>query len=125
MKQVPKSLRVWFLIHFVVDIIVAIPLIFFTKYTLSLFGFPLENLVFARLVGAALIGIGMTSYFCKKKEHFEIMLILKIFWSLAAIVALIWGIIETKLPALWVFLIIFIIFSTVWHFYQMREVSSH
>ena len=43
MKQVSKSLRVWFKIHFIVDFLVAIPLIFFTKWTLTLFGFPLEN----------------------------------------------------------------------------------
>ena len=121
MKKVPKSLRIWFKIHFVVDFLVAIPLIFFTKWTLGLFGFPLENLVFARLIGAALIGIGGTSYFCKKKEHFEIMLILKIFWSLAAILALIWGLIETEMLSLWLFLIIFVIFSAVWNYYWFKK----
>ena len=121
MKQVSKSLRVWFKIHFIVDFLIAIPLIFFTKWTLGLFGFPLENLVFARLIGAALIGIGGTSYFCKKKEHFEIMLILKIFWSLAAILALIWGIVETEILSLWLFLIIFVIFSGVWQYYWFKK----
>ena len=69
--KITKGLKNWFFVHFVIDMLFAVALIFFPGLILGLFGFPVENLVFVRLVGAALIGIGMASLFTKKKEAFE------------------------------------------------------
>ena len=89
-NSIPKSLRIWFLIHFIVDIIFAIPLIFFPERFLALFGILAVETVTPRLVGAALVGIGGASFFVrnKSKESYDIMLTLKILWSSAAILAL-------------------------------------
>ena len=121
-KEIPKLLRIWFIIHFITDMIFAIPLLFFSTWTLNLFGFPLENLLFVRIVGAALIGIGGASLFNYKKEKasYEIMLTLKIIWSLTAILAIIWSIIEGAPKITWLFLAIFIGFSIVWQYYKVK-----
>ena len=123
MKQVSKSLRAWFKIHFVVDFIIAIPLIFFTKWTLGLFGFPLENLIFARLVGAALIGIGGTSFLIrnKTKSQYDSLLTLKIVWSLSAMVALVLSISQGAPKTLWIFVAVFAIFFFIWLHYKIRN----
>jgi hypothetical protein len=117
--MIPKSLRVWFTIHFIVDMLFAIPLIVFPTTFLSFFGFTGE-LMFARLVGAALIGIGGASYFTQKKESFKIMLQLKLLWSGAAIVAILWSIIEGTSVWAWLFLVIFCGFFGVWMYYKVN-----
>ncbi len=61
MTVVPSSLRFWFLIHFVVDVVVAVPLFVAPELTLSLFGWTTVDPIATRLVGAALMGIGVES----------------------------------------------------------------
>lgn len=122
-KKVPKYLRVWFLIHFVVDVIFAIPLIFFPVWFLSSFAFPADEAVMARLVGAALIGIGGASLFANKKgwETYDILLTLKILWSVSAIVALMISFFLTMNPVLWLLIIIFGGFSGIWTYYKFKK----
>lgn len=57
-KLVPGSLRVWFVIHFAVDMLFAIPLLFFPEFLLPLLGWKVVDPITSRLVGAALLGIG-------------------------------------------------------------------
>jgi hypothetical protein len=127
MQKVPTSLRYWFLAHFVIDFVFAIPLLVAPLWTLGLFGFETttsEAVLFARLVGAALIGIGGASLFMHKKgmETYSSMLTLKILWSSAAMVAIGISVFEGSAPeeALW-FLRIFIIFNAIWIYYKVRE----
>jgi len=119
---VQKSLRIWFIVHFIIDIIFAIPLIFFPVMFLKFLGFTVVDPITARLVGAALIGIGGASYFTrnKSKESYDILLTLKILWSIAAIITLIWSIVETQLMVLWPILIVFVIFSVTWIYYKSK-----
>ena len=127
-NTVPKSLRTWFLIHFIVDMIFAIPLIFFPTYVLNLLGFTStgSELVTARLVGAALIGIGGASFFNYKntskesKESYNIMLTLKILWSIAAIIALLISALNGAPKSIWLIIITFAIFSGIWQYYKIR-----
>ena len=118
--MVSKSLRTWFQIHFVVDMLFAIPLIVFPATFLSWFGFTGE-VMFARLVGAALIGIGGASYFVEREDAFSIMLTLKLLWSSAAIIAIVWSIIEGTSIWAWLFLGIFVFFFFLWGYYKIKE----
>ena len=60
--MVPSSLRVWFVIHFVLDFIFAAPLLVAPKFMLTLFGWSTIDPLASRLVGAALMGIGGESF---------------------------------------------------------------
>lgn len=121
MKKVPKSLQVWFVIHFIVDIVLAIPLIFFPVYFFNLLGLELNQIYLARVLGAGLVGIGSASLFAynKSKESYDILLTLKIFWSITAASALIYSVFVEGAPEvlLW-FVRLFIIFSGVWIYYK-------
>ncbi len=114
-----KSLRIWFFIHFLVDILFAIPLFLFPEWTLGLFGIVSEPVV-ARLVGAALVGIGGTSIFTDTDDEFSIMLKLKVLWSSAAIVALLWSLIEGASSLIWILVVVFVVFSGVWWYYLVK-----
>jgi thiol:disulfide interchange protein len=114
MKKVPNSLRIWFIIHFIADIIFGIPLLITPYWFLNLLGYTVEPLT-ARLVGAALIGIGGTSLLIKDKslEQFKALLTLKVVWSLSAIFGIILTLTEQTPKFTWLILITFVIFSSI------------
>jgi len=120
MKNIPTSLRRWFLLHFVIDIIFAVPLMIAPAWTLGLLHFTSVETLTARLVAAALMGIGTTSLLMHKGgiESFNTMLNLKIIWSIAAMTGILWTISEGTLPQTgWIILWIFGVFFIAWiHF---------
>ncbi len=89
-KQVPSSLRVWFVIHFAVDMLFAIPLLFFPEILMPLLGWKVVDPITSRLVGAALLGIGGESLLSRKasRDVFTAMLNLKIIWAIGAVVGI-------------------------------------
>jgi len=119
--MVPQSLRFWFVIHFVIDFIFAIPLMIAPVWLLTLFGFEAADPFTARLVGAALLGIGGESLLGWNGtiEAFRAMLNLKIIWSLAAIAAIILTLVITGGPLIaYLILLIFAAFSGLWMYYR-------
>ncbi|MDP2788439.1 MAG: hypothetical protein Q8O46_00090 [bacterium] len=122
MKQIPNSLRIWFIIHFVLDIVFAIPLLFFTEQFLQYLHFSTDNLIFARLVGAALIGIGGVSFVMHKEEAevYRVMLILKLLWSGSAIFTIGISLIQGAPQVTWIFLVTFAVFFIVWSYYYRK-----
>lgn len=119
---VPKSLRAWFVIHFVVDMVFAVPLFFAPVWFLELFGFTTIDPVASRLVAAALFAIGGSSFLVRdrNKEAYQTLLNLKIIWSLFAVVGLVWGALEEAAAATWLFALIFAGFSGVWMYYRKK-----
>ena len=80
--MIPTSLRTWFVIHFVTDMLFAIPLLLAPVFTMTLFGWTTIDPATTRLVGAALLAIGIESYLGRNASAavFEAMLNLKIIW---------------------------------------------
>ncbi len=119
--QIPKSLSVWFKIHFVVDYIIGLPLLFAPKFTLSLFSIQAEPIA-ARLVGATLLGIGGISLIHKKTEDsYRTLLQLKLIWSSAAVLGLILSIfIDNAQKIIWLFVSIFGFFFFLWLYYYRK-----
>ena len=116
MRAVPASLRTWFLVHFVADWVTGIPLLLTPQWTLGVLGFSGEHILAARLVGAALLGIGGASLLMRRgsEETFRAMLDLKVIWSLSAIVAILLSIRDGAPPAAWGILAVFVVFSSAW-----------
>jgi hypothetical protein len=119
-KPVPRGLRTWFVIHFAVDILFAIPLLFFPRSLLGLLGWTTYDPMTARLVGAALMGIGVESLLGRNAsaETFRAMLNLKIIWSSCAIFAIAAALYEGAPPMGWTFLAVFVTFWCVWVYYR-------
>src|SRR3989442_4945197 len=91
--MVPSSLRTWFVIHFLADVLFALPLFLAPRWTLSLLGWPAVDPLATRLVAAALFGIGIQSLLGRGEgaAAFRALLNLKIIWSAAATVGLVWS----------------------------------
>ena len=119
--MVPNSLRFWFVVHFVIDFILAVPLLVAPVWLLTLFGFENPDPFTARLVGAALLGIGGESLLGWNGpiEAFRAMLNLKIIWSLAAIFGIILTLIYNGGPlTAYGLLLLFAGFSGLWMYYR-------
>lgn len=122
---VPPALRTWFVIHFVADIVSAVPLFVAPVYVLELVGWESVDPVAARLVAAALFGIGIESLLGRNADAatYRGMLNLKIIWSAAASIGLAWGLIEGahgRPLALWGVLGIFVVFHGIWVYWRVR-----
>ena len=120
--KVPQSLRTGFIIHFIVDFIFGIPLLLFPAETLHLFGFQTSELLTARLVGAALLGIGGVSFLVRDETEavFRSLLKLKVIWSLSAIAGIVLTLYEGAPAFTWIILVIFVVFSGVWGYFLVR-----
>ncbi|MBW6463237.1 MAG: hypothetical protein K0B84_03520 [Firmicutes bacterium] len=124
-KEVPKALRIWFIVHFIIDFIFAIPLMFVPVLFLSSLGWQVVDPIAARLVSAALFGIGLESLLCYKApvETYKGMLNLKIIWSTAAIAGLLISLLQEdqgKLIVLSLLLVVFLFFNGLWVFWKIK-----
>ncbi|MBI4146296.1 hypothetical protein HY489_03085 [Candidatus Woesearchaeota archaeon] len=122
MKKVPQSLRTWFVVHFWADLLFALPLLFAPEWTLVRFGFTTVEPVTARLVGAALVGIGGASLVHRNasKDAYSAMLTVKTLWSGTASLSLLWAATHNAPKSTWLFLAIFVFFFCVWMYYKHR-----
>ena len=120
-KEVPNSLRTWFIIHFFIDILFAVPLMFFSVIFLSFLVFFIIDSLMPRLVAAALIGIGSVSFISRNKgiEVYSALLNLKIIWSLSAIFGILISLDRNTPIFLFVALGIFALFSCIWVYYKI------
>ena len=121
--MVSKGLRSWFVVHFILDVLLGVPLILAPVQILSFFGWTTIDPITARLVGAALMGIGIESYLGRNADlqAYQGMLNLKIIWSGAAIIGFVLSILTGYQPwGIWLLLVIFIAFNILWVYYRLQ-----
>jgi len=118
---IPEGLRIWFVIHFVADILFGIPLLFFPQAFLRFLGWITYDPITSRLVGAALLGIGMESLLGRNgsRETFRAMLNLKIIWASSALFAIGIGLSEGAPSIAWMIFGTFFFFWCVWVYYRL------
>ncbi len=123
--NVPQALRTWFVVHFVVDVAFAVPLMAVPVEMLALFGWETVDPIAARMVAAALFGIGIESLLGRNAsaEAFRGMLNLKIIWSLAVIfgvtLSMLQGVQGAPLVG-WLLVAVFLGFNLVWVYWRRR-----
>ena len=123
--KIPQALRTWFVIHFVVDLLFAIPLMLAPEKMLFLVGWQNVDPFTARLAAAALFGIGIESFLARnaKAESFRNLLNLKIIWSLSAVFGISLSLIEGAQGRpwfAWAILVIFVAFNFLWVHWQKQ-----
>jgi hypothetical protein len=125
-EKIPQSLRNWFIAHFIIDVLIGFPLLFFPTQTLSFIALEHESVLLTRLVGAALIGIGLVSLATHKagRESYHALLMLKLFWSAAAVIALMISIWSGAPIVAWPALIVFLCFFIIWEYYYKQLFSK-
>lgn len=119
--MVPASLRTWFVVHFVLDVLFAVPLFLAPTWFLSLLGWPAVDPIATRLVAAALFGIGIQSLLGRDDDAatFRALLNLKIIWSATATLGIVWSQLQGGPAMGWAFALIFGGFNLVWLRYRL------
>ena len=121
--MIPKSLRTWFVIHFILDVTFALPLLLLPRLFLGLLGWTVIDPIAARIVGAALMGIGIESYLGRNAgiEAYRGMLNLKVIWSSSVVFGLLLTLLTEGGPVMaWGFVAIFGAFCCVWSYYRIQ-----
>jgi hypothetical protein len=120
MKEVPSSLRTWFVIHFVVDMLTGIPLLLFPELVMPLLGWNTIDPIASRVVGAAMLGIGIESWLGRDAgiDVYRAMLNLKVIWSGSAIFGIALGLRNGGPLGGWLFLGAFLGFFFLWTHYR-------
>jgi len=121
-NNVPRSLRVWFIIHFVVDYAFGIPLMIAPQFVLGLFGFVNMDVLAARLVAAAFLSIGGVSLLVRNHgaHTYRALLLFKILWSLFAVLGIVLTLIQGAPQFVFGVLLTFAVFSAVWLHYWIK-----
>ena len=90
-NQIPGALKVWFIIHFIVDVLFALPLMIIPGIFLAFLGWQNIDVISARIIAAALFGIGLESFIGRNagRQAYKGMLNLKIIWSFSVITGVI------------------------------------
>lgn len=123
--RIPAALRRWFVLHFAVDMIVALPLFFAPREVLGYLGWVSIDPIATRLAAAALFGIGLESLFGRNagRQAFKGMLQLKLIWSAFAAVGIAWSVLEGGLryqSAGWLLVGVFVAFHALWWYWFIR-----
>jgi hypothetical protein len=120
--RIPNSLRRWFVVHFVLDVLFGLPLLLAPEIMLPLFGWRPIDPILSRLVGAALMGIGVESLLGRNAgvEAYKAMLNLKVIWASSATLGIALGLANGGARFGWVILAIFAVFLGIWTYYRWR-----
>lgn len=120
--EVPASLRRWFVVHFVADVLFALPLLAAPRAFLGAFGWTEVDPIASRLVGAALMGIGVQSLLGRDEtlEAFRGMLNLKVIWSATATLGIALSVLQGGPRSAWLFCGVFAAFNALWSYYRLR-----
>jgi hypothetical protein len=118
----PPALRRWFVVHFVADWLFALPLFLFPEPFLLALGWTHPDAALARVVAAALVGIGTQSLRDRNGtlESFKSLLELKILWSSTAAVGLLWSALTVGPAMAWGFFLVFVAFNALWTYWRLR-----
>ncbi len=124
-KKVPSALRTWFIIHFVIDILFAVPLFFFPETFLTLLQWETIDPIATRIVAAALFAIGIESWLARNANHetYINMLNLKIIWSGTVVAGIALSLYTKPFPATlfeWLLLAIFLFFNILWQYWRIK-----
>lgn len=124
--MVPRSLRLWFVVHFYADVLAAVPLFLAPRAVQGWLGWTAVDPLATRLVAAALFGIGIESYLARNAglETFRSMLNLKVIWSSSAVIGVAWSQFQGGPVAGWGVLGIFVVFNVAWVRFRLQLPQS-
>lgn len=121
--SIPAGLRLSFILHFVADLLFAVPLFIAPEWTLTLLGWRVVDPFTTRIAAAALFGVGIESFLARDApfEVYRGMLNLKIIWSLACVLGIGLSLLQgaqERPPMAWGFLLIFVVFHALWVYWR-------
>ncbi|MHA2038287.1 MAG: hypothetical protein ACW98X_17755 [Promethearchaeota archaeon] len=124
-KELLKGLEIVFLVHFILGLILGILFLFIPETYCTLVGVTMTDLGALRLIGAASLALGGSSFLAYKSKDWEkakLLVQMDFIWLASAILGLIWWLIESGPVAAWWVFGMFVAFLIVFvYFYILQE----
>jgi hypothetical protein len=101
-KQVSTGLKTTFLVHFIVALIFGLIYLLIPEMWGNLISWPVTEPPIYRLLGAAILGFGTSSWLAYKETAWEkvrIVVQMEIAWTILGALVVLWGLIFAGLPA--------------------------
>ena len=122
-QKSPILLKTWFIIHFFIDILFAIPLFLFPEEFLTVLDWQNIDPFATRIAAAALFAIGIESWLGRNAsvETYKNMLNLKIIWSGMVVIGIIISMYQSSYSTTifeWLLLLTFFCFHCIWLYYR-------
>jgi hypothetical protein len=123
--ELKNQLKLWFTIHFAIDVVFAAFLFLIPTGFLVFLGWKTIDPISARLVAAALFGIGIESLLGRKSsmDSFKNMLTLKVIWSFFAVTGIALSLIlnaQERPAAAFGLLAVFVAFHILWVYFLLK-----
>ena len=124
-KELLKGLEIVFLVHFIVGLILGIIFLFIPETYCTLVGVTMTDYGILRLVGAASLALGGSSFLAYRSKDWEkakLLVQLDLIWLVSAIVGLVWWLIESgPVAGWWVFGMFVAFLGAFVYFYILQE----
>lgn len=101
-KQIPSGLRTTFLVHFVVALVFGLIYLLIPGVWGTLINWPIQEPAVYRMLGAAMLGFGTSSWLAYREtawERVKIVILMEIAWTILGTLVMLWGLIFAGLPA--------------------------
>ena len=126
-KQILKGLKYTFLFHCIVAIVFGLTYLLIPNKFATIVQWPLSETFPYRLLGAALIGFGVSSWLAFKNQLWEsvkIVVIMEIVWCGLGTVVMLWGMFTQGLPTIgWLNTVLMAFFTVTFGFFLIRKKS--
>jgi len=127
-NQISSGLKITFLIHFILGLVFGLVYLFIPEFYGEMIGWEVTEPIMHRVVGAALVGISISSLLAFKNPSWDkvrITVIMEICWTVIAALTMLWGMLFADLPAMgWMntgFMIIFAVFFSMFYFKEKNS----
>jgi len=123
-NEISKSLKYVLLIHFVLGIIIGVVFLFFPEEYCALFGIAINDHGVYRLIGAASLALGFSSYLAYKNGQWDTVKLfvqMELIWLTGANIGMLWWLFTGVSPMMWVIEVMFIFFTVAFLFFYFQE----
>jgi hypothetical protein len=123
-KQISSGLRTTFLVHFVVALIFGLIYLLIPGAWGTLINWPIQEPAVYRLLGAAMLGFGTSSWLAYREtawDRVKIVILMEIVWTILGTLVMLWGLIFAGLPAFgWVNAVLLGAFAVAFSMFYFR-----
>jgi hypothetical protein len=124
-RKIPYGLKITFVVHFVLAVVFGLVFLLIPEMFGGMMGAPIKEPSTFRLVGAALIAFGASSWFAYREtvwERVKIVVQMEIVWTILGVLATLYGLIFEGLPVGdWMNVVILGAFAVAFIFFYSRR----